>query len=186
MHEALQFKVHRVVGLRTILGLLRAKQIFRATAQTRHVPGKSRFGNSLGYASSPALGHGDHAVEGFVSENFGERGPHSSERKSVTRKRAANAAHIAVLEFLLGNNAIGDFLRKAVGRARNAGTNGLSEDENIRIQILRAREPSGPGANCVRFVDDEQRAMLAREVAESLVISLLWMHDANIRHRGLS
>ena len=85
----------------------------------------------------------------------------------------------------LARNALGNFLREAVRRARNASANGLAENQNVGIEILRPRIAAGPRADGMRFVDDEQGAMLAREFAQGLVISRLRMHDANIRHRRL-
>ena len=76
-------------------------------------------------------------------------------------------------------------MSKAVSRARNAAANGLSENQEVGIKIFNAGVATWSGANGVSFVDDEQSSILARELAQMLVVAWIGMHDPHIRHNGL-
>ena len=77
-------------------------------------------------------------------------------------------------------NHVGDFLRETVGRAGNSAADRLAEDEEIRVEIFGAGVAAGTGADGVRFVDDEQRAVLAREFSQCLMVAGIGMHDADV------
>jgi len=59
-------KSHGVVGFGSVLGFVGTEEIFGAAAEAGDVPGKAGFLDRLLYAGGPALGEGDHAVEGFL------------------------------------------------------------------------------------------------------------------------
>ncbi len=101
------------------------------------------------------------------------------------REHAPDAAHVAVFQFLAGGDAVSEFLGEAVGGARNAGSDRLAENNYIRLEVLSPRVASGAGADGMRLVDDEGGFIFAREFAQSLVVSRLRMHDADVRHCGL-
>ena len=185
VHESFQLKIHRVVGLFAVGRLLGAKKIFGPAPQTSHVPGKFRICNGLGHAHFPTLGHRNHPVKGLFGKNFRQCGAHGRERKRVPGEGASDPAHIAVFEFLFGDDAFGNFLRKAISRAGNASPDGLAEDEDVRLETLRSRITPRSRADRVRLVDDEQGPMLASEFAQGSVISRLRMHDADVRHSWL-
>ena len=85
----------------------------------------------------------------------------------------------------MGRDAVGNFPRKAVRSARDACTNRLTKDENVRFQIFSSCVAAGPGADSMGFVNKEQRTVLAGQFPQRLVIANGRMHDANIRHRRL-
>src|SRR4029077_5933141 len=94
---------------------------------------------------------------------------HRRERKGIARQRAANAADIAILQFLLGDDAVGNFLREPVSRARNTGTYRLAEDDHIGIKVLSPRVTSRARADCMCFVDDKKRPVLACDFPQRLM-----------------
>ena len=184
MHEALQFEVHGVVGLASSLRL-GTEHVFCTAAEARHMPGQTGVGYHLGNAGCPAFRHRNHAVEGFFGQDLRQCGSHGRERERIAGECASNAAHIAIFQFLPGDNAVSEFLREAVGGAGNAGSDRLAENNYIRLQVLGAGVASRPGADGMRLVDDQQGFVFSREFAKSFVVSRLGMHDAHVRHCGL-
>ena len=138
------------------------------------------------YAGGPALGHGDHAVEGFFGQNFCERGAHRSEGQSIAGEGSTDSAGIAVFEAVALKNHVRDFLGEAVGRAGESASDRLAEDEEVGVEVFGAGVAAGAGADGVRLVDDEQSAVLARELAQRMVVAGNGMHDANVGQGRLS
>src|SRR4030088_1869368 len=188
VHEALQFEVHGIVRLGTVLGSIGAKHILGPATQARNVPGKFRFRDGFGYSQGPALSHRDHAVESFFSQNLAQGSAHCCEGQRVARERTSNPAYVAVLQiiFVSGGYAVSNVVRETVGRARNASANSFAKDKHVGFEVLGPRIAAGSGTDGVGLIDDEQHAVFAAEFPESVMIAGGGMHDANIGHRRLS
>ena len=92
---------------------------------------------------------------------------------------------VAVFQALPVQDALRDLIGKAVGCAGNATGNGFAEDQEVRLQILCPRVTTRASTDRVSFVEDEQRAALARELAQRRMVAGLRMNDADIRQRRL-
>ena len=79
MHKSLKLEIHRVMCLRAVLRSFERKQILRAAAKARDMPGHREFGNRRSYSLGPALRHRDHVLESFLGQNFAQRRPHRSQ-----------------------------------------------------------------------------------------------------------
>ena len=185
MHETFQLEVHRIVRLVAIFRRLGTKQILGPAAQPRHVPWHLGFCDRLGHAQGPALRHRNHASKIFLGENLHQSRAHGGERERVARQRSSDPAHVAVFKAMPGGDAIRNRLRKTVRRTGNASADGFAENQNVRIEIFCPRIAAGARADRVRFIQDEQRAVLARQLSQPLMETGRRMHDANIRHGGL-
>ena len=73
----------------------------------------------------------------------------------------------------------------AVGGAGDAAADGFAEDEHIGIEIPFAGAAAGAGADGVRFVGDEKRAVAAREFAGGGPVAVVGENDADVGHGGL-
>ena len=79
-----------------------------------------------------------------------------------------------------------DFLREAVGGSGDSASDRFAEYEEVRIQLFGACVAAGAGADGVGLVDDEQRAVLARDLAQCVMVAGLGMHDADVGHGRFS
>src|SRR5215471_860488 len=113
MHEALQLEIHRVMRLFPVLRL-GTEHIFRATPKASDMPGQLRIGNGPGDAHGPTLCHRNHSVECLFGKNFCESRAHRGKRKGIPCQSSSNAADVAILELLLGDNAVSNFLRETI------------------------------------------------------------------------
>src|SRR5882672_3438217 len=109
-----------------------------------------------------------------------ERGAHGRQRESVAGERAADAANVAVFEMDAGGDALGDFFAAAIGGARNAAADGFAENEHVGIEFPLGGAAAGAGADGVRFVGDEERAVAAREFAGCAPVAVVWEDDADV------
>src|ERR1700722_14628996 len=96
------------------------------------------------------------------------------------RGLSADAAGIAIFEL----NASGYFLRDARGAAVRGGGNatgdGFADDENIRLQAVRAGVAAGAGADRMRLVNDQERAEFSRERCGVFPVAGFGMDDADV------
>src|SRR5207244_11109628 len=98
---------------------------------------------------------------------------------------AATNSAVAIFQFLSLSYLFCDFLCKSVNRPRNPSAEGLAEHQKIRPNIIRASVAARTRTDRVSFVNDEQRAEFASKSPQSRVVSMLRMHDPNVRHHRL-
>src|SRR5712671_621284 len=103
----------------------------------------------------------------------------------MARERTSDPAYVAVLQvvFVFGRDAVGNVLRETIGRARNASANSLAKDKHVGFEVFGPRVTARASADGMRLIDNQQRAVLAAEFPESVMISRRGMHDADIGHR---
>ena len=89
--------------------------------------------------------------------------------------RSASAARIA----------LGQLAAQAVGADRDAAGDRLAERQDVGVKPRAAVQPPGAGADGVRLVDDQQRAGVARELAQAVVEAGVGQHDADVGQRRL-
>jgi hypothetical protein len=80
---------------------------------------------------------------------------------------------------------IADALAYAVGTGCDASAEGLADRNDIRLQPPNRGAATGPGADRVRLVDDQQAAISRTKLAHGLVITRYRQHDSDVRQRGL-
>src|SRR5271169_977383 len=82
-------------------------------------------------------------------------------------------------------DALGDFFSDAIRGAGNAAADGLAEDENVGLEIPFASASAGAGADGVRFVGDEKRAITTGEFARGGPVAGVGENDAHVGHGRL-
>src|SRR5258708_3904984 len=79
-------------------------------------------------------------------------------------------------------DALGDCFGAAVGGAGNAAADRFAEDDEVRLQLPRGGAAARPGADRVRFIGDEERAVALGELLRLLPVAVVGENDADVGH----
>src|SRR5580698_1746819 len=79
----------------------------------------------------------------------------------------------------------GDIGCAAVGAGRKATRDWFPDDKHIGLDAVFASVAAGTGADCVRFVHDEERTVAAGELGGGLPVTGIGMNDADVGHDRL-
>ncbi len=166
-------------------GRLGRVAVLAAGAERDDRPGQRVLGQRRLHSTGEALAQADHPLEGLVGEHLRERRAGGRERERVAGERAAHSARVLVVRVLLRRDPLGQLGRDPVRADGHAAADRLAERHGVRLEPPRRRAPSGPRAERVRLVDDEERAVLRAEPANVLHEARLRQDDPDVRERGL-
>ena len=96
-----------------------------------------------------------------VGQHLAERRAGGGQRQRVARQRAADPADVRIVDRDRVRDALGDLRTEAVRRRRDAAADRLADHDDVRLEAPQAGRATGPGADGVRLVDDEERARSA-------------------------
>src|SRR6185436_19783031 len=89
---------------------------------------------------------------------------------------------VAVLDIRALPNSLGDFFGAAIDGARDAAADWFAECEHVRFQIVLCRVAAGSGADCMGFVQNEERSGASGQLTKSLMKSRIRMYYSDVCH----
>ena len=120
----------------------------------------------------------------FVGQDRLQHGAHAGELQGAARECRADAA---VAGFAVGQVRLDlriDGVAPAVDGSRNAAGDRLAHDEEVGVEAVCCGVAAGAGTDGVGLVDAEERAVLAREAAQRVVVAIFGQDHAAVGHDG--
>lgn len=132
----------------------------------------------LGHVFVVRFGHG--VLEGGLHRRKGRR----IASQSATE---AEVVHLSadLLAWQGAPDLLGGFLRDSVDAAGDATSNALAQDEDVRLKVVGSSVASRGGGDGVGLIDDQEGAVLPREISEGLVETWLSGDHADVGHDRL-
>src|ERR687889_329108 len=90
-----------------------------------------------------------------------------------------------VVGIFLGQRPLGDLLGKAESPCRDAAPYGLADGQDVRVEPVLSSVATVACRHGVGFVDDEERPVAAREVAQRVVETRFREHYTDVGHGRL-
>ena len=106
--------------------------------------GRSCWAMTSADAVGELLGQRDRDVEVLLPQGGGEGGPHGGHRERRPRQGAADAGDVDVVPEHRTLEPRGDLLGHAVGRDRDATSDGLADDHEVGVEAPGRGRPPGP------------------------------------------
>src|SRR5262249_31413220 len=174
MKEAVQVEIHGRLRLGAVPRRGGTELVLGAVAELHDVPGKSCGANRLPDPGGEALRQGNRDFVEAGRKYPLEGGAHGGESQGVSRQGPADPADVGVLDLDAGGGAYRHLLAHSVGGGRDTSGDRLADRQDVRLEIVDGGVSPRPGADRVRFVDHQERARPAGEIAQGLVIPGLW------------
>ena len=140
-----------------------------------------RRDNSLG----EARGQRNHVIECLIGEDLAQSRAHGRRRQDIARERAADPAYIDEIGIGMLLDHFCDALRDAIGTRGDTATDALADDKDVGVEVPGPRASARARRDRVRFVDEQQGAVLAAELSDPLEESRLGQDDADVGERRL-
>ena len=180
VHVAVELGVARGRGPCAVPRHVGPEEVLGAAAEPGHVPGRAVLVDHRLHALGEALAECDHALEGLVGQHLAQARPRRRQRERVAGQGAADAADVRELLLDRVAHPLGDLVGEAVGPDRDAAADRLADREQVGLQPVGLGVAARPRADRVGLVDDQQRAVLAGQLAHRLVVALVGQHDADV------
>lgn len=185
VHIAVEVGVIGGSGFATVAGRRRPEAIFGAAAQLGHMPGQLEFADHFLNAGRPAGRQGNRLVKGRLGKHRGQRGAYSGQRKGISGQGAADPARIDIVGFGTLKHALGHGRGDPKGGGRHAAANRFADGEHIGLESIGRRIAVRPTAHGVGFVNDQQRARAAGQLAQGGVEPRVRQHNTDVGHSRL-
>ena len=187
----LQFVVEGGLGLGAGAWRNRAELEFTARAQLGHRPLQLVLGDQATEAVGQALGQRQHVVVGGLGHHLLQVGAHAVHGQGVGRKRRAHAAVAMAMAVFLSLLARGEHLLGHLGAAAedaagNAAGDRLADHEEVRVEVPQLGATTDIGGDGVGLVDDQERTVLAGQLAAFLHEARVGQDHADIGHGRLA
>ncbi len=177
-----------VVGLAAVARGVGHEQVLDARADARHVPGQAQFLERRADARLELRGELEHMPIGVLRHHFGEGRAHRRQLQRVAGQGAAKAEMVDRLPRSEVRQYRPDPLRLRLAAspdgAGNAAGDAFAEDEEVRLEAMRAAIAGGTAGDGVGLVDDQRHVVAAGQFAQAGVEAFGRRDHADVGHEG--
>src|SRR5687768_9867759 len=171
MDERIELVVLSVERLVPVASRLRTEEVLDTAPESDDVPWKLAGRDDLAHAVLESFPELDHALERLVGHHLAERGAHRREGERVAGERASRAADVDHIGVGALDDAPLHVLRHAVGGRWDTGPEGLADRHDVGCEAPRLRRTTGPRADRVGLVDQQEGPGLIAEIPDALPVA---------------